>query len=548
MNFLNQFSKQISDLFATMTPGARVTAGLLLAVVVVSVGFLFQQSTLGPDEYLFGAEPLSASEINAMTAAMSQAGLNDFEVQGAHIRVPRSNRHEYIGAVAAADALPTHAKDFMVKALQEGSVFESREEKMQRMKLATEQEFSHIIGWFPWVQQASVIYDLKASRGLRQAEQASATVSVMPKPGETLNSRRARSIQKLVAGGFTSMSPEHVVVNNLGEDDFWGGAGDIDVEEFETPYHRERARIENEVRRSILSHLSHISGVRVEVSAILDKEITRQTLEVKPDPQAVSTSEVVTSEQSEDKTIDNAERPGLTINGPQGVATADTPRRENTRTRTNEKTETQSKVGESTTQTLMAGMAAKEIQASIEVPRDYVLGVWKQKQQLLTGKIPDKIELTEMQRAEDDVKSAVTNAVKPLLPKLVRESDYEQVNVVVIDTIEPVELPAPSLTKNALAWTSRNASMLAMVGVAVFSLLMLRTTIRPGKDSDADSGPILALEGAGKAPAEPEEEEEQRPKLKFRKPESLKDDLSDIVKEDPDAAAAILRNWIGSAG
>jgi flagellar biosynthesis/type III secretory pathway M-ring protein FliF/YscJ len=29
---------------------------------------------------------------------------------------------------------------------------------------------------------------------------------------------------------------------------------------------------------------------------------------------------------------------------------------------------------------------------------------------------------------------------------------------------------------------------------------------------------------------------------------SLRDELSDLVKEDPDAAANILRTWIGQAG
>ena len=44
MDFLNKAIAQLSDLFRSMTPGARITAGLLLAVVVVSMGYLFQHS------------------------------------------------------------------------------------------------------------------------------------------------------------------------------------------------------------------------------------------------------------------------------------------------------------------------------------------------------------------------------------------------------------------------------------------------------------------------------------------------------------------------
>jgi hypothetical protein len=36
--------------------------------------------------------------------------------------------------------------------------------------------------------------------------------------------------------------------------------------------------------------------------------------------------------------------------------------------------------------------------------------------------------------------------------------------------------------------------------------------------------------------------------LRFKKGKSLKDDLVEIVREDPDAAADILRSWISKAG
>ena len=40
----------------------------------------------------------------------------------------------------------------------------------------------------------------------------------------------------------------------------------------------------------------------------------------------------------------------------------------------------------------------------------------------------------------------------------------------------------------------------------------------------------------------------QRPRLRLKKGPTLKDDLTEMVREDPDGAAAILRTWIGNAG
>jgi flagellar biosynthesis/type III secretory pathway M-ring protein FliF/YscJ len=44
-----------------------------------------------------------------------------------------------------------------------------------------------------------------------------------------------------------------------------------------------------------------------------------------------------------------------------------------------------------------------------------------------------------------------------------------------------------------------------------------------------------------------EVDEVQRDRLRLKKAASLKDDLVEIVREDPDAAATILRGWISRA-
>jgi len=92
-----------------------------------------------------------------------------------------------------------------------------------------------------------------------------------------------------------------------------------------------------------------------------------------------------------------------------------------------------------------------------------------------------------------------------------------------------------------------------MLGVAVFSLMVLRSVVRgtPGDSTSlATATSTLTLhtdepaagDGADSADAD------DRPRLRLKKGKSLKDDLVQIVHEDPDAAADILRAWIGKAG
>ena len=64
MDFLNKSFAQLRELFLSMTPGARLTTGLLLAVVVVSVVYLFRVEVAGSNTYLMGGEPFSADQLS----------------------------------------------------------------------------------------------------------------------------------------------------------------------------------------------------------------------------------------------------------------------------------------------------------------------------------------------------------------------------------------------------------------------------------------------------------------------------------------------------
>src|SRR5687768_16380748 len=123
MDFINTSVAQLSDLFKSMTAGARMTVGLLLAVLVVSLVFLFQGRLRGTDGYLFGGQSFSAGEMQAMQAAFSQAGLGGWELEGNQIRIPKHQQHEYIAALFVNKALPANWGDGMREALDAGGSF-----------------------------------------------------------------------------------------------------------------------------------------------------------------------------------------------------------------------------------------------------------------------------------------------------------------------------------------------------------------------------------------------------------------------------------------
>src|SRR5262245_59279079 len=116
MDFLNRAYAQLADLFRSMSPGARITAALLLIVAVVSLAFLFNQQVSGPDAYLLGGEMFSATQLRDMQGALGKAGL-EAVIDGARIKVPRGQESKYMAALAEANALPADFGEYMQRAV-----------------------------------------------------------------------------------------------------------------------------------------------------------------------------------------------------------------------------------------------------------------------------------------------------------------------------------------------------------------------------------------------------------------------------------------------
>jgi len=549
MDFLNNSLAQVSELFRSMTPGARITAGLLLAVVVVSVGYLFNQGTAGPDAYLFGGQPLGDGELTRMEGALGQAGLAAVR-EGNRIRVPAGQQAAYMAAIADAGALPPNFNTILENALDKGGPWQSREATRERLKIAKQQTLTEIVRAHHWVDEAIVLFDEQQARGLSGTKQVTGSVSVRPIVGESLDPRRAKMLQKLVAHAVVGMRPEDVIVTNLGDGGGFGSEGGMFPELFDDKYQQTRVAVEMQKRESIMNALRDIPGVRVEVNAELNDTIEEATRNVKPDPKTATRREVETSETSTQSTGKSGGQPGPIASGPTRQGATESPL-QNTNETENKMSETENVVGMEESRVLKEGYTPKEIWATVTIPSSYIEGLWKGRNPTATD--PPKPE--DLRLVHDEVVLKVENIVEPLLltQAIKGENTYKHVRVVVLDSLPVPTIEPPSTASKALAWTGRYWSTLAMLGLAMFSLLVLRSVVKGGGSSEGAitglAGPALTLQTDKTAASEDDEEEpaDDRPRLRLKKSNSLKDDLLEIVHEDPDAAADILRSWIGKA-
>lgn len=557
MDFLNQASAQIRDLLLSMTPAARVTALLLVGVIGISLGYLFQHHTASPDGYLFNGEFLPPRDADRAEAAIAQAGLNLYERVGNRIRVPRGQKAEYLAAVADAGALPPNFHSLLENALDVGP-FVDPETRKQRLKAAREQQLSMIVRSMHGIEEAQVIYDIREARGLSKTGQVTAMVSVEPTPGEAIDPRRVKMIKKAVAGAIAGLASADVNIANLGDGSFLGDGG-ASGEMFDDPYFQHRIAFERHMKSNIEDLLGYIPGVKVQVTAELDEAIERTTRITKPEGEGSPLRQMEETETTESSKDGKGGRPGLSAQGP-GRANDPSSAEQTVKNKTEATSiQTENLVGTKDEFLRESGLIPKHVRAGIAIPHDYLISVWRE-QQHRRGEdpdqpLPDTID-TDLEGIKKNLKDDITAIVAPLLPKELAKENFSDVNITFFESLKTAPIEGPSTAGQALAWASQNFSTMTMAGIALFGLVMLRSVVKaiPPSDPIASYGsPTLPIStGSIEAETKPEETKakgsEDRPRLKLNKGPNLKDDLAEIVQEDPDAAAAILRSWISNAG
>jgi flagellar M-ring protein FliF len=551
VDFINRAWAQLSELFRSMTPAARVTTVLLLVVIVVSVAFLFNHQFSSTDCYLFGGEAASASELPAMTAAFGKANLNDFELEGNRIKVPRSKQAAYMAALADAGALPHNFLDSLKKPLESGGPFVDRAKRAELVKIGLEGELAQIIGKMNGIESASVLYDEQTEYGLNPRKIITASVQVKPTGSQSLSPDQVQAIRHVVGPGIGA-APESVSVVDLNNGRTYpGGTPGSNSDVSQDRYLNTKLKYEQEYTERIANALSFVKGALISVNVELHPELEETQSTNKVDPKAVPFDIQDSSKTQNATTSQPAGRPGVPgqggVNAPASLAATGGSRNEDESTNHREK----SMVGSEQRDIRRAGLTPKRVTVSVNVPSDYYDEIWQQRNPPAAGGAPSKPDAGAISQIETEVKSKITKSVLQQLPP--PEDPAKDTALVDVETFQHLtvaELPKPSTTDHAMVWLTDHASSIGIGVLGLMSLMMVRSIVRSVPAPIASEGPAMELS----APAESEQADEENeqpaaPRLRRRRGKggpSLRDELVEIVREDPDAAANILKSWIGS--
>jgi flagellar M-ring protein FliF len=549
MDLLNRAYSQLYDLYRSMTPGSRLTAGLLAAVVLLSLGYLFTHQGSSPEVDLMPGVPVAAAQLPVMEAALGKAGLR-YAVRGTSILVPRGQEPAYMAVLADAKALPQNIGDAFHDAVNSGGLFEDHRQREQRNKIALQDTLAMAIREMPGVDRAYVLYDVDNKPGFNKDKLITATACVKPAGAGQLGEKQVSAIRELVAGSIAGLKPENVTISDLNGRTWYANADDAGGGAEENLYIALQRTYEQDLKAKVLNALCFIPNVAVELSVVLDRErITRikQDRRSPAGPRRADGNAAAKGSRA-NRSGTTTQRPntatvlGALLGGSPGEAERDEAEAPDLGSR--EQLEKES-----------VGLTPIQARVSVSVPMSYFKKVWQERNLAESGqlqRIPSQAALDQI-RSEESVK--IQNHVAQLLPS--RESAAKATELVTVTTFQEIpiqEPPPPDFNQTLLSWLRQSWTTLGMIALALVSLLVLRSMVRarPAAANVQTMAVSANLDGdldGGQVKGSREANIPQPHARRFHSAgSSLREELSEMVESDPDAAVNVLHNWIGPAG
>ena len=315
MDFLNRAIGQLTDLFKSMTPGSRLTAGLLLVTVVVSMAFLVNRVGSDQDAFLMGGEVFSPGQLHIMEGAFAKANLSDYRIEGNRVHVSAGKQSAYMGALADAEALPPTFGKYLEKAVTATGPFADKEQRRQATKIATQNELQLILSNMRGIEAASVMYDVEETGPFGKVRSVTGSVSVTTSTGMPLEEEQVRTIRHTVAPAIGG-KPETISVTDLNNGQVYPGSSNGNPAGGSEDQYGSLKRIyEKQWQEKIMATLSLIPGVLVTANVELDPETGHTETQTEYDAKAVTYS----TRESEKKSLMHGPapsgRPGLAAQG-----------------------------------------------------------------------------------------------------------------------------------------------------------------------------------------------------------------------------------------
>ncbi len=535
MEFANKWVAQWTEALRTMAPATRIVAALAMAVLLGAGAWLVSEQVGRKETFLLGSQAFSIEEITAMQAALGKAQLNDFTVDGNRIRIPADRQAAYLAALADGNALPASFTDILSAATDKTSWLTNHEQQVDYRNTGKKKALAQVIRSMNGVESAEVDFDQQLTQGLRQERKATALVAVRMRGGQPLDEDRVPHFQRVVAAAIAGFAPDDVTVVDKNTQITYGGHATKSAGALDDPYRDRKRTYQRDYEDTVRRALAYVPGVQVSADVELETRLQKQ---------GAADADVPESRRAvRDTPVRNAATMQGGANQPANLTAAVI---RDSFTGTPAIVSRTSSGPEEHPTAEFACLTPKSVAISIGVPESYFKYICRRRHSAAFrgGEEPGEAEIAQVQteeiaRIRQHVATLIAHTnVTPGGEPLVTVTPFPEV------MLSEKTVSAPGDV--AVLWIASHAQKLLIVAGVLAALWIVHRAIARARKARRDDSRMAADTAAATATSAPSAAAKARFQERRAAARTLREDLAEMVREDPDVAANVLRGWIGN--
>lgn len=540
MDFFKKTLLQVQEHFQTLNASQKLVYILLLVLIGISAVWTVVW-TSEPELIPLLDQSFSESQIANIENRLDLWDVK-YKVENGRLMVKRQDQNRLLARLQLARALPSDVSEGWKKLITESDMWMPSEDRQRRWQLAQEQRLAQIIQLMDGVNQAHVIINTGSKKILSggPSSDPSASVYLQMQSGVKPSKRIIESVADLVSGTVDRLLRERVRIVANGTPYRVAGT--------DSPFTADVLDARREFEKHFGEKIHQILGIQnalVGVFVELETD-TIQTEEQKFGEPSVSRERMKedTSEESEP-----SGEPGVRPNTGISVPSPTEPKQKSSKSET--ETEYDGKRDITTIRKRHLAGTVKNIRASINIPHSYFKMIYKK--QAGKDKEPTESDLKSLIASQlEDIRKKVMPIINVTDPKFVEVSWYYD-NIPAESTVALAgssEMTVPGLVQYAkpaglivLAFSSLLMVLLMLKKASVSHLSVPDSGDSPSSSTDPlplDTGNAPVGE-AGSSEGVLQGIEIDEDALRSR---TMSEQVSTLVKEDPTAAAALVKQWI----
>jgi flagellar biosynthesis/type III secretory pathway M-ring protein FliF/YscJ len=572
MERLKKIYAHVRDLFLSMTPANRVLVSLLVLVLIFSLGYLVVGSIQRSDpasKYvkIYNGMHFTTEEQRAIENAFADSNLKDYRwVGGDQLEVPKSAQPTYIAAISLKNAVNPKGSA-LNDAAKNLSTWDSSKIMDERIFQAKSQLIAESIAKFPGVVSAEVIANKrdKWDKNVWAREKVPSiavyvdAVYFKPLPDETIV-----AIGNTIASAFGVTNKREITISDRRNSRTYYGNGE-DVESNGASAYAKAQKKYQDFWNKEIHEMLNIKGLQVQTSFFLTTRFNERALDV---TQRIAKDPFYKHDSNYNLEAESrgfAARPGQISMGTRPLINPTTAISDGSKlSEKRDENEITKSIGGIEERYEVFPLVPERVTATLLIPRPYILENWLAKNSKPNEPTPEPTP-EQLAAEEEELKKTIRQNVGNMFIHYRGESrsadPYDMVQVSVYNPMVDPEIEITNWQKFQ-AWLLHNWQTLSLMGLVLGGLCVLWTITRPVKPPqiviyEAPEVPMEVIEAKAQAKAEAEaaaiaaeaaarEEEIDRTLEPFGSIRSIRDEIAELVAENPEAAAAVLRQWIGN--